>query len=145
MDAEFLLGIVKSHFGSILVFALVVFGWWRGGFEKISSAVQKVEDFYDRLRKKAEERRVYELLKKAYDFANDEAARLVKKTDTEVDDKIVDKSKIALEWAMKALDKAGLGEHADEDVIKGYFGHFHEAERKATELSGKLLPPGNES
>lgn len=145
MDAQFVMGLIKANFGSILVFALVALGWALGGFSRISKFVDRVESHYDEVRKKLVERRVYEMLKKAYDFANDEAKRIVNMTETDVDNQVVDKSKIALEWAMKALEKAGLGEHADEDVIKGYFGHFHEAERKAAELSGKFLPPGSES
>ena len=46
MDAAFFLGLVKAHFGSILVFALVAVTWWKGGFEQLSSLVAKVEEAY---------------------------------------------------------------------------------------------------
>jgi len=138
MNAEFVVNLIKANFGSILVFAMVVFAWWRGGFEQLSNAIVKVDTWYDRIRKQAEDHHVYELAKKGYNFANNEARKFADGTTTDIDNKIVDKATIALEWVMRATEKMGLSEVASEDVVKGYLADIHEAERKAKQLSGAV-------
>lgn len=146
MDAAFFLGLVKAHFGSILVFALVAVTWWKGGFEQLSSLVAKVEEAYDKLRKEAEERRFYAAAKTAFEWANDEGKRLAAKTENTVDDAIIDKGVMALEMGLKLLKKMGLADDGAEDRLKAHFGEFHAAERKAKELSGNLSgAPGSNS
>ena len=137
MDAAFFAGLLKQHFGTLLVAALVLYAWWKGSLSSLSGLVAKLEHWYDRIHKEAEDRQVYSILKRGYDFANDEGRRLAAKTNTTVDDKVIEKGTIALAWVLKALTKAGLAHHGDEDLIKGHFGAFHEAEQKAKDLHGK--------
>lgn len=137
---------VQANIGWILTAIIFAFAWWRGGFERLHGALEKVEAWYDRTRLELEERQVYDIAKKAYEFANDKARMLAKKTDTDVDDKIVDKAAVALEWALKVMKRMGLNEDGAEDTLKGYFGQLHEAENKAKELAGKLpVGPGSSS
>jgi len=129
---------VQQNLGVILTAIIFAFAWWRGGFAKLHAALEKSEGWYDAVRKEAEDRRVYSILQKAYDFANDKARMLAKQTENTTDDMVVDKLTTGMEWALKALKQAGLEDKADEDVIKGYFGHLNEAENRAKELAGKL-------
>ena len=141
MDSSFFLNLIQNHFGSILVFLLVLFTWIRGGTSQVAQLISRLEKWYDVVRLQCQERELYSLAEKAYGFANDQARQLAKKTATDLDDKIVDKTAIALAWALKAMKKAGLDSEDSEDVLKGYFGYFHDAERKAKELSGNLARP----
>jgi len=129
---------VQQNLTTILTVIILAFAWWRGGFEKFNLALEKSADWYDRMRKDAEERHFYDILKKAYDFTNDKARILAKKTENTTDDAVIDKLAVGMEWALKALKLAGLESKADEDVIAGYFGHLNEAENRAKDLAGNL-------
>ena len=135
MDAAFILGLVKQHFGSILVFVLVAFAWWRGSFAQISNAVDKVEAWYDRTRQQLERHKVRQVAATVYSWVNDQARELAKKTETTKDDYVVDKAAMGLKKGMAILDRLGLGGDGSKDELEALFGEFHEAERKAEALA----------
>lgn len=147
MSAEFFLDLIKTHFGSILVFTLVLFAWWRGSFEQLSSLVAKLEDWYDAARQQSDKHQIRHVAKTVYDFVNDKARMLAKSTATDADDKIVDKLATGLEMGMKLLGRMGLADEGAKDELKALFGEFHEAEKKAQLLTGhpRVAPPANGS
>ena len=134
---EFVLGLIKQHFGSILIAVLVGITWWRGGFGKLSGFIEKLETHYDRLRKTAEDYKVRQVAKTAYDWVEDEGKQWAKKTETKADDKVLDKLAKGLEMGLKLLKRAGLNGDGSEDELKALFGEFHTAEAKAKELAEK--------
>jgi len=135
MDAAFVMGLVKQHFGSILVFFLVAIAWWRGGFEKISNAVDKVEAWYESARSQLERHKVRQVAGTVYAWVNDQARTMAKKTETTKDDFVVDKLAMGLKKGIAILDRLGLGGDGAKDELEALFGEFHEAERKAEVLA----------
>jgi hypothetical protein len=138
MEAEFVLGLLKTHFGSILVFVLVAVAWKLGGFQKIAEFIDKVGSYIETAQKEIKQRKIREVAKRVYGAVNDHARALAKKTDTDKDDKVVDKLALGLEWGLKALDFIGLADDGVESELERHFRELHEAENKARDLLGKL-------
>jgi hypothetical protein len=136
MDTSFVLGLLKSHFGSVLVFVLVAASWWLGGFKKIASFIDKLEGYFEQAQQEIKQRKIREVAKRVYAAVNEHARELAKKTDTDKDDKVVDKLAKGLEWGIEALDFIGIADDGVESELEKHFRALHEAEKRAEELVG---------
>lgn len=132
---EFLQELLKENLGTVLTFVFLVLMWFKHSDQAVSF-VEKLETYYDKFRKMAEEKKLYDMAKTAYKHVKE----MSEKTEMTADDKIAE----GLSWMIKAMKKAGLDKTEDtEDVIKGYFNAIHTAEKRAKELMGGLPLPGS--